>query len=147
MQFTFPSVPSISLLSVFIQGDSGGKVNILWADNIGHCEKKVRMNMCLILIVYRDRIVRISRPNYVRFLFVGFNEERTLKKKYGYTDELLARILDAAVCIKKREDQLRRTTRDLRTRVAKCTEVDVGIFEHLLSTVTNLSLLCNKFVI
>ena len=48
-------------------------------------------------------------------------------------DELLARILDAAGRIKKREDQLRRTTtRDLRTQVAKCTEVDGGIFEHLL---------------
>ena len=48
-------------------------------------------------------------------------------------DELLARILDAAGRIKKREDQLRRTTtRDLRTQVAKCTEVDCGIFEHLL---------------
>jgi hypothetical protein len=47
-------------------------------------------------------------------------------------DELLARILDAAARIKKREDQLRRTTRDLRTRVAKCTEVDGGILEHLL---------------
>jgi len=39
-------------------------------------------------------------------------------------DELLARILDAVASIKRREDQLRRTTRDLRTRVAKCTEVD-----------------------
>jgi hypothetical protein len=47
-------------------------------------------------------------------------------------DELLARILDAAGCIKKREDQLRRTKCDLRTRVAKCTEVDGEIFEHFL---------------
>jgi hypothetical protein len=46
-------------------------------------------------------------------------------------DELLARILDAAACIRKREDQLRRTTRDLSTRDAKCIEVDGGIFEHL----------------
>ena len=29
--------------------------------------------------------------------------------------EFLARILDAAACIKKREDQFRRTTRDFRT--------------------------------
>jgi hypothetical protein len=29
-------------------------------------------------------------------------------------DELLSDILDAAACIKKREDQLRRTTLDLR---------------------------------
>jgi hypothetical protein len=48
------------------------------------------------------------------------------------SDELLFRILDAAGRIKKREDQLRRTTRDLLTRVAKCTEVDGGIFEYLL---------------
>jgi hypothetical protein len=54
------------------------------------------------------------------------------KRKVDTPDELLARILDAAACIKKREDQLRRTTRDLRTRVAKCTEVDGGIFERLL---------------
>ena len=54
------------------------------------------------------------------------------KTKVDTRDELLARIFDAAACIKKREDQLRRTTRDLRTRVAKCTEVDGGIFEHFL---------------
>jgi hypothetical protein len=63
---------------------------------------------------------------------VGFDEERSLQNKGGYTDELLAQILDAAARIKEREDQLRRKTRDLRTRFAKCTEVDGGIFEHLL---------------
>jgi hypothetical protein len=47
-------------------------------------------------------------------------------------DELLAGILVAAACIEKREDQLRRTTRDVRTRVAKCTEVGGGILERLL---------------
>ena len=47
-------------------------------------------------------------------------------------DELLARILDAAACMKKREDQIRRTTRDLSKQVAKCTEVEDGISEHLL---------------
>ena len=54
------------------------------------------------------------------------------KWKVETTDELLTRILDAAACIRKREDQLRRKTRDLRTRVAKCTNVDCGIFEYLL---------------
>ena len=44
-------------------------------------------------------------------------------------DELLARILDAAACVKKREDQLRRKTGDLGTRVAECTEADGGTFE------------------
>jgi len=47
------------------------------------------------------------------------------------SDELLARILDAAACIMESEDQLRRTTRDLGTGTAKCAEVCGGIFEHL----------------
>jgi hypothetical protein len=66
------------------------------------------------------------------FLFVGFFEERSLQRTVDTRDELLARILDAAACIKKRENQLRRTTRDLRTRVAKYTKADGGIFEDLL---------------
>jgi hypothetical protein len=65
-------------------------------------------------------------------LFVTLDEERSVQNKAGYTDQLLARILDAAVGIKIREDQMRRTTRDLRTQVAKFSEVTGGIFEHLL---------------
>jgi hypothetical protein len=65
------------------------------------------------------------------FLLVWMQSE-VYKRKVDTPDELFALILDAATCIKKREDQLRRTTRDLRTRVAKCTEVDGGICEHSL---------------
>jgi hypothetical protein len=61
------------------------------------------------------------------------------KRKVDTRDELLARILDAAARTQKRGDQLRRTKRDFRTRVAKCIEAGGGIFKHLLSTVTNLS--------
>jgi hypothetical protein len=68
-------------------------------------------------------------------------------RKLDTADELLVRIFDAAGFIKRREDQLRRTTRDLRTRVAKRVEVDGVILEHLLWTVTSLSFLCSKFVI
>ena len=50
----------------------------------------------------------------------------------GARDELPDRILDAADRTKGREDQHRRTTRDLRTRVAKFIEVDGGIFEYIL---------------
>jgi hypothetical protein len=53
------------------------------------------------------------------------------KRKVDTADELLVRILDAAASIKKREDQLRRTARDLHTRVAKGVEVDGEICEHL----------------
>jgi hypothetical protein len=43
-------------------------------------------------------------------------------------DELLVCILDAAGCMKGSEDQLGRTTRDLRARVEKCFENYDGKF-------------------
>ena len=109
-------------------------------------KKRVHMNMCLIWNGYRDRAVSIPRPNSVRFLFVGLDEERSYKRKVDIRDELLARISDAAARIKKNEDKLRRKTRDLLTRIAKYFEVVGGIFEYLLRTVMNLSSVCNKFV-
>jgi len=57
---------------------------------------------------------------------------KVCKSNVDTPDELLARILDAAACIKKCEEQLRRTKRDHRARVAKCTEVESGICEHFL---------------
>jgi hypothetical protein len=54
------------------------------------------------------------------------------KRKVDIRGELLGRILDAAARMQKCEDQLRRTTLDLGTRVAQCVEVDGGIFVHLL---------------
>ena len=59
-------------------------------------------------------------------------ESEDYERKVDTPDEFLARILDAAACIKKHEDQLRRTTLDVRTRVAKCIEIGGGILEHLL---------------
>ena len=65
--------------------------------------------------------------------FCLWRTNRDVYERKVYTeDELLARILDAAARIKTREDQLRRTAGDLRTRVAKCIAVDGGILEHLL---------------
>jgi len=37
---------------------------------------------------------------------------------------------NTAACLKKREDQIRRATRDLRTRVGKFMEGGNEIFEH-----------------
>ena len=48
-------------------------------------------------------------------------------------DELIFRIMNSAAPIKQeRQDDLRRATRTVAKRVEKCTEVDGGIFEHLL---------------
>jgi len=41
---------------------------------------------------------------------------------------MLSRNMDAAASTKKLEDQLRRTTGDLRRQFAKCTEAEGGIF-------------------
>jgi hypothetical protein len=46
---------ALNIHSMYIQGDSGAKINILGGDSIGHCEEKVSMNICLILNGYRNR--------------------------------------------------------------------------------------------
>jgi hypothetical protein len=53
------------------------------------------------------------------------------KRKVDTRDELFARVLDCAANIKEGEDQLGRTTRDIHTRVAKCTEGDGGDFSKI----------------
>ena len=76
-----------------IQSDPEGKVdNIEVTVSVNVIQKKIRMDTSLILKDY--------------------------KWKLDTPDELLDRILDFAVCIKKCEDKLRRTTHDLRTPVA-----------------------------
>jgi len=52
------------------------------------------------------------------------------KRKVSTPDELLARSLVATASVKKGKDQLRRTKRYLRTRVAKCTDVDGRVLEY-----------------
>ena len=98
------------------------------------------MNMWLILNGYwnRERAVWISSPNSVRFCLLRWMNSAVDKIKVDTPDWPLACSLGAAVCLKKRDDQLRRTTGDLHTPAAKCTEVDGGILEHLLWTATDL---------
>jgi hypothetical protein len=115
---------------------SGGKFSILGGDNIGICEEEVRMNKCLILNGYQDRAFhwppRSPELTLLDFSFWVWIKIEVYKTKVDTPGELLARILDAAASITKREDQLKRSTRRFRTRVAKCIEVDGGIFEHSL---------------
>jgi hypothetical protein len=59
------------------------------------------------------------------FFFVWMKSE-VYKRKVATWDEFLARIMDADVLIKKREDQLRQTTRDLRTQVESALRLTVG---------------------
>jgi hypothetical protein len=63
----------------------------------------------------------------------GWMKSEVYKEKVNTRDELVARIMNSAAVIKQeRQDDLRRARRTIATRVEKCTEVDGGIFEHLL---------------
>jgi hypothetical protein len=84
-------------------------------------------------------VSEIGLFEYPGFCLRGWMKNDVYRRKVDSWDESLARILDATASIKTREDQLRWTTRDLHTWIAKCTEVAGGIFEHLLWTLTNLS--------
>jgi hypothetical protein len=87
------------------------------------------------VIVRKSSYEHVSNSEWLpRLYFCSWRlmNSEVYRRKVDTRDELLARILDAAVRIKKREDQLRRITRDLSTRVAKCTEVGGGILERLL---------------
>jgi hypothetical protein len=64
---------------------------------------------------------------------MGMEEKRSLQKEVNTRDELVARIMNSAVLLKQeRQDDQRRTTRTVVKSVKKRTEVDGGIFEHLL---------------
>ena len=67
------------------------------------------------------------------FCLWGWMKSEVYKEKVITRDELVARIMNSAALIKQeRQDDLRRATRTVAKRVEKCTEVDGGIFVHLL---------------
>jgi hypothetical protein len=78
--------------------------------------------MYVILNCYRNKpsnLFDLQTPSPLDFCLCGWMKSEVYKRKVDTRDKLLALILDAAARVKKLEDQLRRTTRDLRTRVAK----------------------------
>jgi len=70
-------------------------------------------------------------PTPLEFCLWVWTNSEVYRRKENIRDELLALSLDASARIKKHEDQLRRTTRHLRTRVAKCIDFESGSSEHL----------------
>jgi hypothetical protein len=96
--------------------------------------------MYLILMFTKIELFESPALTPLRFCLCGWMKSEVNKIKLDKPDELVARILDAAGSIKRREDQMRRTTRDLRTPVAKCSEVDGGILGTFIVN-------CNRFVI
>jgi len=67
------------------------------------------------------------------FCLRGWMKSEFYKEKVNTRGKLLARIMNSAAFIKQeRQDDLRRATHTKAKRVKKCTEVDGGIFEHLI---------------
>ena len=67
------------------------------------------------------------------FCLWGWMKSDVYKEKVNARDELVARTMNSAALLKQElQDVLRRATRIIVKRVEKCTEVDGGIFEHLL---------------
>ena len=96
--------------------------------------------MCPILNVTEIELFGSPDVTALNFVYVVEWRAKFVKGKMDTRDEFLARILDAATTKNKHEDELKRTTFDLRRRVAKCIEIGCGSYEYLLWTVTNLSL-------
>ena len=65
------------------------------------------------------------------FCLWGWMNSEVYRKKVATRDELLINILDVIACIKEHQDSLKRTTRHVLTRVAKCIDVDGGISHKL----------------
>jgi hypothetical protein len=66
----------------------------------------------------------------------GWMKSEVYKEKVNTRDELVAHIMNSAALIQQeRQDDLRRATHTIAKRVEMCTEVNGGIFEHLLRTV------------
>jgi hypothetical protein len=92
--------------------------------------------MCLILLVTEIELFESIRTSIfsdaLGFCLWGWIKREVYKGKVDTQDELLARILDAAARLQKRETSTRQTTRDLRTLAAECAEVEGWILEHFL---------------
>jgi hypothetical protein len=78
------------------------------------------------------------------FCLCCWKKGKVCKRKDGTRSDFLTHVLDAAARIRRCEDQVRRTKRDLHTGVGKCTEVDGGTFGTFI---VNVSFLLNKLVV
>jgi hypothetical protein len=66
------------------------------------------------------------------FRLWGWVKSKVYRRKVDTRDEFLDHIMDIIACIKERQDTLRRATRHVLTRAAKCIDIDGGIFENVL---------------
>lgn len=77
----------------------------------------------------------LRTPNLIQldFCLWIWMQREVCNRKIIKRDNFVARTVYAAARTEKREDQLRRKRRDIRTRVANCIEVDGRIFRIFIS--------------
>jgi hypothetical protein len=124
-----------------IESDSGGKVNIFGSYNISHCGERVHMNRHLILNGYWDIVVWMSRPNSIKFLIAGMDEEQRVQKKGEYMSRIDCSHFGCC-CLHKETWRSTHTTRGLHIWGTKCIEVDSGTFEHCYKYVISVWQIC-----
>jgi len=116
-------------LDMCIESDLGGKVNIFGNNNISHCGERVHISRHLILKGYWDIVVWMSRPNTIKYLFAGMDEEQRVQKKGGCTRRIECSHLGCH-WLHKETWRSTQTTCDLHIWVTKCIEVESGVFKH-----------------
>jgi hypothetical protein len=85
--------------------------------------------------VWRYSCFKLARTDLtpLDFCLWGWLKSEVYKEKVNTRDELVARIMNSAALIKQEhQDDLKRATHTIAKRVEKRTQVDGGIFEHLL---------------
>jgi hypothetical protein len=113
-----------------MRGDSGGKVDNVGGGSIGQISYELLPDSEWLP---GTEVFEFPELSPLNFCLWGLMKSEVYRRNVVTRDEPLAHILDAAARMKKREDKLKRTTRDLRTRVAKCFEVDGGISEKFIA--------------
>jgi len=76
--------------------------------------------------------LKLARADQILCLW-GWTKSEVYKEKVNTREEMVARIMNSVALIKQeRQDDLRRATHTVAKRAEKGTEIDGGIFEHLL---------------
>jgi hypothetical protein len=84
---------------------------------------------------------------FISFLFEGMNEEKGLPpQKSGYTRQIVCSHRGCCCLHKETQRSTQMNNMDIHIRAPKCTEVDSGLFKHLLWNIINLLFLCYKSV-
>ena len=123
---------AVWMLRYIVQGVSGGIVNIWGGCSVDYSQYiSSYKHVCNFQWVWRYSSLMLARTDQIFVCGDGWKAKST--RKTNTRDESVARVMNSAALIKQeRQVNLRIAKRTVAKRVEKRTEVDGGIFEHLL---------------